>query len=50
MAAAAEHDAHGGRDRLAAVLRGDPGAAVAALVTGDAGIGKSRLLGVPAGD
>ena len=35
---------HGERERLAGVLRGDPGSAGAALVTGDAGIGKSRLL------
>ncbi len=34
----------GERERLAGVLRGDPGSAAAALVTGDAGIGKSRLL------
>ena len=30
--------------RLVGVLRGDPGAVAAALVTGDAGIGKTRLL------
>jgi DNA-binding CsgD family transcriptional regulator len=34
----------GERERLASVLRGDSGSAGAALVTGDAGIGKSRLL------
>ena len=35
---------YGERERLAGVLRGDPGSAAAAMVTGDAGIGKSRLL------
>jgi AAA ATPase domain len=35
---------HGERERLASVLLGDPGSAGAALVTGDAGIGKTRLL------
>jgi predicted ATPase len=31
-------------ERLARVLRGDPGAVSAALVTGEAGIGKTRLV------
>jgi predicted ATPase len=31
-------------ERLGRMLRGDPGAASAAVVTGDAGIGKTRLL------
>lgn len=31
-------------DRAAGVLRGDPAAAATLLVTGDAGIGKTRLL------
>jgi DNA-binding CsgD family transcriptional regulator len=35
---------HGELERLAGVLRGDTGSAGAILVTGDAGIGKSRLL------
>jgi len=32
-------------ERVRRVLRGDPGAESVVLVTGDAGIGKARLLG-----
>ena len=35
---------HDERDRLASVLRGDSGSAGVAVITGDAGMGKSRLL------
>ena len=44
MAGTAFVGRRGELDRLGRVLRGDPGAAPVAVVTGDAGIGKTRLL------
>ena len=50
MAGTAFVGRRGELDRLGRVLRGDTGAATAAVVTGDAGIGKTRLLAEAVGD